>query len=321
MTSPPVLQIRDVHKRYGDTEVLAGVSFSVASGEVVGLLGPNGAGKTTLIRMMLDLIRPDQGEVLVLGQAPSPALKSRIGYLPEERGLYPKQRVERILSYLVSLAGVDRKTALHRARQWLIRVDLRGYAHKRVRELSKGMQQKVQMGAALLHEPELLVLDEPFTGLDPVNRRLVSDVIAEARSRGAAVVVSSHLIDQVEQLCDSVVLIRRGRVLLSGSVQEVKERHAGGEIRLQASAGWRDDPALASLVASVTREERGFDQVTLAEGSSADALLKALVAGGHRVDHFSRSLPSLEEVFVRCVVEADEAADRDTVRAEFEGEA
>ena len=235
---PAILAVHGVEKRYGEARVLKGVSLQVTPGRVLGLLGPNGAGKTSLIRMVLDLTRPDGGSLEVLGQPPSSGLKDRIGYLPEERGLYPKQRVIDVLTYLVGLSGLSRDEARRRAQGWLERVGLAEEARKKVRTLSKGMQQKVQVGAAILHDPELVILDEPFTGLDPMNRRLIGEVVRELVAKGAGVIVSTHQLDQAQQLCDDVVLIRRGQVILSGTVAEVRERFAGRGVELGTEAPW-----------------------------------------------------------------------------------
>jgi ABC-2 type transport system ATP-binding protein len=311
----PVLVVEDVEKTYGAAKALCGVSFTIGPGEVLGLLGPNGAGKTSLIRMLLDLTRPDAGRVEVLGQPPSSRMRERIGYLPEERGLYPKQRVVDVLSYLVSLSGLSAAEARARSEGWLDRVGLSPWRKRRIRELSKGMQQKVQLGAAVLHEPDLVILDEPFTGLDPVNRRLVSDVVREMRDRGAGVIISTHLMDQVEQLCDSVVLLRQGHLLLEGPVLEVRRRHAAATVTVGAEAGWQTHPAIAPLLQAV--QPRGeLLEVTLAQDAEPGSFLTALVEAGISVEHFSRTLPSLDDVFVLAV--AKDHGDPEAARREIE---
>ncbi len=303
-TTAPSLLVEGVVKVYGNTVALRNVSLQVSGGEILGLLGPNGAGKTSLIRMLLDLTRPDQGRISVFGEPPSTRAREHIGYLPEERGLYPKQRVADVLTYLGSLAGLSPAEARARAHSWLDRAGLSAWSRRRVRELSKGMQQKVQLGAAILHDPALVVLDEPFTGLDPVNRRLVSDVVEEMSSRGAAVIVSTHLMDQVERLCDRVVLLREGALLLQGPVAEVRQSFAGSSVTLSCTPGWESRPNLRDLVVEV-RSRGTMQEVALAPNVDAQHLLKKLVTEGFEVDHFSRSLPSLDDVFVLAVAARD----------------
>ncbi len=299
-TARPVLVVEDVAKSYGPAWALRRVSFRVGEGEVLGLLGPNGAGKTSLIRMLLDLTRPDSGRIAVLGEEPSSRTRERMGYLPEERGLYPKQKVIDVLSYLVSLAGLPALEARRRSHDWLQRVGLGEWERRRVRELSKGMQQKVQLGAAILHDPALVILDEPFSGLDPINRRIVADVVRELRDKGAAVIVSTHMISEVEHLCDRVVLLRKGHLLLQGPTYEVRQRFAEASVSLSATDGWQVHPAVAPLILDCkTKGDKA--EITLVEGVDTQALLAALLKSGIRVDHFSKNIPSLDDVFVLAV--------------------
>lgn len=225
-----VLAYDRVVKTYGRHVALAEVGFTVEKGEVFGLLGPNGAGKTSLIRLALDIVRPDSGGVRVFGEAPTAGTLDRVSYLPEERGLYRKQRVIDVLVYLGELKGLSRPEARSRAADWLRRIGLPEVASLRVEALSKGMSQKVQIAAALLTDPELAILDEPFSGLDPMNARLVDDVIADRRDRGLTTVLSSHQMDRVESLCDRIVVLHRGRIVLEGPVASIRADHAeGGE--------------------------------------------------------------------------------------------
>lgn len=221
-----VLAYDRVVKTYGPNVALDGVGFAVEKGEIFGLLGPNGAGKTSLIRLALDIIRPDSGTVRVFDRAPTAGTLDRVSYMPEERGLYRKQRVLDVLVYLGELKGLTRSDARGRAHDWLRRIGLPEVADRRVESLSKGMSQKIQIAAALLTDPELAILDEPFSGLDPVNARLVDEVIAERRARGLTTVLSSHQMDRVEALCDRIVLLHRGRVLLEGPVATLRAAHA-----------------------------------------------------------------------------------------------
>ncbi len=292
----PVLEVREVAKSFGAKRAVDGVSLTVEKGEVFGLLGPNGAGKTSLIRMIMDITRPDSGEVRVFGSPVTGERKHRIGYLPEERGLYPKQRVVDVLAYLGRLKGLSAHVAAVRADRWLDRVGLLETRKKRIRELSKGMQQKVQIAAVLLHEPELVIMDEPFSGLDPVNRALVIEIMKEITSKGATLVLSTHLMDQVEALCARVFLIHRGRNVLEGSVREIKERFADNAVILDTD---RD----LSVHPDVERVEtrNGVAKVWLKPGQGPEPFLASLLSSGARVRRFERALPSLDEIFVKVV--------------------
>jgi len=215
-----------VVKRYGERVALASVSFDVGSGEVFGLLGPNGAGKTSLIRLALDIVRPDEGSVTVLDGPPRPSALDDFGYLPEERGLYKKQRVSDVLVYLGRIKGMSKRAAKEATVRWLERIGLSHVAESRVESLSKGMSQKVQLAAALLNDPTLAILDEPFSGLDPVNARLVVDVLEDRRRRGKTTVLATHQMDRAESLCDRIALLDRGQLVALGTVDEVRQDHA-----------------------------------------------------------------------------------------------
>ena len=222
----PQLVIENVVKAYDTKLAVDQVSFEVNGGEVFGLLGPNGAGKSTLIRMVMDILRPDSGRILVNGRPSLDADHDKVGYLPEERGLYRKQKVIDVLDYFGRLKGMNGRDVRAKAQAALDRVDLGEWAKKRVDALSKGMQQKVQIVGTLLHEPEVVILDEPFAGLDPVNARMVKDIILALKREGRLVVLSTHQMDQAEELCDRIVMIDRGRRVLYGTLREIKKRYA-----------------------------------------------------------------------------------------------
>ncbi|MFN3134875.1 MAG: ABC transporter ATP-binding protein, partial [Candidatus Kryptonium sp.] len=205
----------------------------VKRGEILGLLGPNGAGKTTTIRMILDIIKPDQGTIKFDGKEIDDEIKSKIGYLPEERGLYRKTKVMETILYFAELKGLDRKAAFERAKYWLKRFDLAGRANSRIEELSKGNQQKVQIIISILHEPELVILDEPFAGLDPVNQELLKNILLELKEKNKAIIFSTHQMDQAEKLCDSICLINKGKLVLSGSLSEVKSKFGRNSIHIE----------------------------------------------------------------------------------------
>jgi ABC-2 type transport system ATP-binding protein len=301
------VEVRAVTKRYGDFVAVESLSFEVPRGVIYGVLGPNGAGKTTTLRMLNDILGPDEGKILLLGRLPPGREAARhIGYLPEERGLYPKMRVRDMLGFLAELRGLRRGEAGTRADAWLERLDLAGWADKRVQDLSKGMQQKVQFAGALIHEPELLILDEPWSGLDPLNADLLREVVLEQRSAGRTVLFSTHLMEQAEKICDAVCIIARGRKVLDGPLDQLKREAAAERLVAIAFAGEEDlaaaDSVLsdAALVASV--ERRGAEvEAELVEPAGARALLERLVAAGAEIRRFERVEPTLHDIFVSRV--------------------
>jgi len=292
----PALDVRGVSKAYDQKIAVDSASLSVEPGEIFGLLGPNGAGKSSLIRMIMDIIRPDSGEILLWGRPVSPALKERVGYLPEERGLYQRQRVGDVLQFLGELKGLSGAVAARRTESYLDRVGLLEVRRKYMRQLSKGMQQKVQIAAVLLSEPELLILDEPFEGLDPVNRVLVTDLMKDRAAKGTAIVLSSHRMDQVEALCRKVFLIHRGKEVLSGEVRAIRERYADAAVRVEC-----DRDVAARPEVERTEPSQGAVRAWLKPGATPEALLQGLLASGATMRLFERALPSLDEIFVRVV--------------------
>jgi ABC-2 type transport system ATP-binding protein len=239
----------------------------------------------------MDIIRPDAGSIEVLGKAVSPATQDLLGYLPEDRGLYQKQRVFDVLVFLGEIKGLARHVARARAERYLDRVGLLQTRGQKMGELSKGMQQRVQIAAVLQHEPQLVVMDEPFSGLDPVNRQVVLDLFEETRKRGAAIILSTHIMEQVEQLCSRVLMIHQGRAVLYGTVKEIKERHAAGSIRVECNRDLATNADVAKIVG---------DQVFLKDGVTPEAFLAGLLKDGAAVTRFERALPSLNDVFVKA---------------------
>ncbi len=294
------LVIEGVHKRYGDTPALSGIDLEVGAGEVLGLLGPNGAGKSTLIRIVMDIIRADSGRVLLDNRPIGWQVLDGVGYLPEERGLYKKQTVLEVLVYFGMLKGLSRREAAARSRRWLTRLELAHTANWRVERLSKGMSQKVQLASALLCEPELCILDEPFSGLDPVSLRLVRELIRERRAAGRTTILSTHQMNEVEGLCDRVALIHNGRLLVYGTVDEVRRLHSQPEFRVVTPDAL---PELDGVARS--RQDDASWLLRLEDGRAPDQLLAALVGGGTRVESFEPVVASMEEIFVRVVAEAD----------------
>lgn len=302
--SEPAVVVDHLSKSFGDIRAVEDVSFEVMPGEVFGLLGPNGAGKTTAIRMMLDIFKPDSGRVEVLGSSPDRVSKARIGYLPEERGLYKDIALEQVLVFLATLKGLSDGEAKRRLVPWLERMDLHEYRRKKVQELSKGMQQKAQVIATLLHEPDLIVVDEPFAGLDPVNTRLIKDVIQEQVRAGRAVIMSTHQMYQVEALCDRIVLIDHGRTVLYGPVDEIRRDFAANAVFLEGEGDFSGLPQ----VLDARREDGGW-HLSLAAGADPQEVLRALAARqGVRLDRFERAEPSLDDIFINVVTGGDARA-------------
>ena len=295
-----MLELADLARRYGDVVALDGISFSVGPGQMFGFVGPNGAGKTTTMRIVLGVLEPDRGEVRFRGRPVDFATRARFGYMPEERGLYPKMRVRAQLVYLARLHGIDAAEAARAADRWIERLGLTERADDRVEELSLGNQQRVQLAAAMVHDPELLVLDEPFSGLDPVGVDVLSGVLADYAATGVPVVFSSHQLELVERLCEAVAIIKDGRLVASGSVEGLRERGAGGRrVRVAVSAegdGWLTRVPGAEVV---DRGPRGT-LVALDDGAGPDAVLDAARAAGS-VTHFSLERPTLTDLFREAV--------------------
>jgi ABC-2 type transport system ATP-binding protein len=293
------VEVNHLAKRFGDIQAVADVSFGVEPGEVFGLLGPNGAGKTTTIRMMMDIFKPDAGDVSVFGGKLDLAKKRRIGYLPEERGLYKDQKLESTLVYLASLKGMDERDARSQLTGWLERFDLVDYRYKKVQELSKGMQQKAQIIVTLLHNPDLIVIDEPFSGLDPVNTRLVKQILDEQREQGKAIIMSTHQMYQVEALCHRIVLIDKGRTVLYGLVNDIKRNFAGNAIVVQGQGNFDQIPGVLE-----TRRQNSTWHLALEIGTDPQAVFRALAArDGVKVERFELAEPSLDDIFVNVVSE------------------
>jgi len=294
-----VLAYDNIVKSYGSTVALRGVSFDVEGGEIFGLLGPNGAGKSTLIRILMDIIRPDSGEVTVFGEPRRRDHLDRMGYLPEERGLYTKLSVTDVMVYFGTLKGLSRTEARRRAADWLQRVDLPHVASWKIDRLSKGMSQKVQIASVLLSDPELCVLDEPTTGLDPVNVRLVQTLLHERRRNGRTTILSTHQMNQVEALCDRIALINQGRLMEYGRVDEVRRRHSKHEVRVHTRGPLPKVPAVSTAIPEGERDWR----LLLDNGVAPAEVLTSLVQAGAVIDRFEPMLAPMEDIFLRVVQE------------------
>ena len=303
------IEIDNASKRYAEHVAVRDLSLRIPRGAVYGLLGPNGAGKTTTIRMILNIIAPDSGSIRILGRpASDPSLTDHIGYLPEERGLYRKMQVRRVLRFLAELKGMKRDAADRRIDEWLERLDLKtaekDWGLSKIDELSRGMQQKVQFIGTLLHDPDLVILDEPFSGLDPINAQALKDTIVELRQRGKTIIFSTHLMDNAERMCDSVCIIARGEKVLDGPIADIKTGHGARNIAL----GLNGEPGTAvaavlndkSLVERVDDSNRYFE-IELAREADPQALLQRIVATGASINRFEIVHPSLHQIFLERV--------------------
>ncbi len=300
----PVIRVEGVTKRFAGHTAVRSLSIEVPKGGIFGLLGPNGAGKTTTIRMMMNIIVPDEGRVTLFGQqASGRALSQRIGFLPEERGLYKKMKVQDQLMFLGEIKGLKRAEARVRATRWLERLGISDWAQRKVEDLSKGMQQKVQFIGTLLHDPEVVILDEPFSGLDPVNSQVMKDVVVELAREGRTVLFSTHIMEQAERMCDHIVIIARGQKVVDGPLKEVKRSFGDRHVALAFHSG-RD------LAAGVLRDRTlisrvddygGWAEAELAAGAEGDRLLRALVDAGVGLTRFELMEPSLQSIFIAKV--------------------
>lgn len=302
MSAEPAVELVAATKRFGDRVAVDGVDLAVPRGAIYGFLGPNGSGKTTTLRMILRILLPDEGTVRVLGRAAGRAADDRLGYLPEERGLYRKMRVRDVLEFHAALKGM--RSSRPAVERWLGRLGLADWADQRVEALSKGMAQKVQFIAAVVHGPELLILDEPYTGLDPVNQDVLSEATLELRRAGATVIVSTHDMGIAERVCDDVVMLHRGRKVLDGPLADVRREAGPDTVRLRLEEDGADLAGLPGVTA-VAGSGR-VRELRLREGADPQAVLAAL-AGRVRVTHFEVARPSLHDLFVRIVAEAGDA--------------
>lgn len=306
---PEALELSHITKRYDGHVALDDLSLTVPSGTVYGLLGPNGAGKTTTIRMVLNVIEPDSGTIRLFGESTSArGVIDRVGYLPEERGLYKKMQVRRVLRFLAELKGMSVREADRQIDAWLDRFNLRtaerDWGNAKVDELSRGMQQKVQFIGTLLHDPQLVILDEPFSGLDPINADALKETILELRQRGRTVIFSTHLMDSAQQLCNAVCIIARGRKVLDGNVAAVRATHGGRGLALGfavvPSAAVLDVLRDRTLVARIDHSNRAAE-VELARAADPQVLLRRLLDAGARIERYELRHPSLHQIFLDTV--------------------
>jgi len=292
------VSLRNLVKTFGQHRAVDGVSLEIPRGHIYGLIGPNGAGKTTTIRMILDIIRPDSGEVVVLGTPAGDQVKDRVGYLPEERGLYRKTKVLEMLGYQGSLRGASPAAARKEASEWLDRLDLADWKGRKVEDLSKGMQQKVQFIGAVLGKPELLILDEPFSGLDPVNQNAFKDLMLELNRNGATIIFSTHQMDTAEKLCKEIALINKGKIVLNGSLSQIKSRFGKNSVMVEFDG---DGSFLQGLPGVARVDDYGqYREVRLQDGADPQALLRAAVERV-TVRRFEIMEPTLHNIFIEQV--------------------
>jgi len=292
------VEVSHVAKSFGNNQAVKDVSFEVHPGEIFGLLGPNGAGKTTTIRMMLDIFKPDKGEISILGGEITEEKKNRIGYMPEERGMYQDIPLERCLLYFGRLKGLDTQEINNRLEEWLKRFDLAAHRKKKVKELSKGMQQKAQIIATLLHDPELIIIDEPFTALDPVNTQMIKDLLITERDRGKTILMSTHQMHQVEEMCDRILLVNKGRDVLYGKLSEIRKQYASHAVVVRSL---QEIPQMPGII---DRElSNGSILLRLDDTTTPQEVLASLVGNGIRLEQFEIAAPDLDEIFIQVVAE------------------
>ncbi|MFP5262455.1 MAG: ABC transporter ATP-binding protein [Blastocatellia bacterium] len=293
-----IIELKGVTKRFDEFIAVRDLSFEVRRGTIFGLLGPNGAGKTTSIRMIVNITAPDEGEVLVMGRRVSPELQQRIGYLPEERGLYKKMTVNDQLIFFAALKGIDSREAARRVDDWLARLDLSEWKGKKPPDLSKGMQQKVQFIVTAIHDPDVLILDEPFSGLDPVSVNTLKEVILDLKKQGKTIIFSTHQMEQVEQMCDDICLINHATKVLGGGLKEVKGRFGRNTVILDYEG---PDSFLTADLVKRHNQFPNYSEILLQDGADAQEVLKRALAAGARVNRFELVEPSLNEIFIESV--------------------
>jgi ABC-2 type transport system ATP-binding protein len=294
----PIVELQHVRKAYDTKLAVADLSFRIEPGSMFGLLGPNGSGKTSSIRMMIGITVPDSGTVSLFGQPFQRSLLHRVGYLPEERGLYKKMKVMDQLIFFGQLRGLTAEVASKRAHAWCEKLGILQSINKKTEELSKGMQQKIQFISTLLHEPELIIMDEPFSGLDPVNATLLQDTLVDLRKQGRTILFSTHRMDQVEKLCDNICLIHNSRLVLSGSMREIKSRYPVNHVLMNftGSDAFLQHPSIAAA-----KNYSGHAEITLHNGADAQSLLAAAVQSGACITRFELMEPTLEDIFIEVV--------------------
>ena len=299
-----ILSLRNVVKRYANHTAVDGVSLEVPKGKIFGMLGPNGAGKTSLIRMITSITRADSGEIIMDGEPLNENHPTVIGYMPEERGLYKKMKVGDQLTYLARLKGLNQRQAREKIDFWLDKFDIKDWWDKKVGELSKGMQQKVQFIATVVHEPKLIILDEPFSGLDPINTNLIKDEIHQMHKNGTSVIFSTHRMEQVEQICEEIALIHQGRIILQGDVSEIKNANKENKFEISFDGNFPSDLLKDSF--DIIKDTSSTLIIQAKEGHDSNELLRSLLDRGIHINLYREILPTLNEIFIKKVGESNE---------------
>ena len=294
-----ILEVKHLKKYYATQKAVDDISFSLAPGSIFGLLGPNGAGKTTLIRMITGILFPDEGEISFQGRPFDPVNDIlTIGYMPEERGLYKKMKIGEQALYLARLKGLSKQEAMEKVKQWFVRFDMQSWWNKKVEDLSKGMSQKLQFVTTVLHTPKLIILDEPFSGLDPVNANLIKDEIFNLAKNGASIIFSTHRMEQVEEICDHIILVNKGAKILDGTVKQVKQQFKENLFRINVEA--LPETVIANSFDVFRRDEQGL-VVKIKEGHAPNEVLQHFLGAGYNITAFQEVLPSLNEIFIKLV--------------------
>ncbi len=296
--------VKNINKSYGDVRAVQELSFNIGEGKIYGILGPNGAGKTTTIRMLLNIIPPDSGEILIDNKPFEEKMKEKIGYLPEERGLYRKLKVKDTLCFFGELKGMKPKQALKSAKEWVEKVELSEWFERKIEELSKGMQQKIQFISSIIHNPDIIVFDEPFSGLDPLNTEILLDIMLEMRKKGSTILFSTHILEHAEKLVDSITLIKKGRNVLTGSLEEIKNKYSANLFRIELE---EDNVKLKEF--PYIKEINSFGkeyEIEIEDDIDGAKFLKDIVENGIRIDKFEKIRPSLKNIYLKVMKEEEQ---------------
>jgi len=293
----PVVSAKEITKSFGTIKAVNGITFDLNQGEILGLLGPNGAGKTTTIRMILDIFKPDKGSLTVFGGAMDEPKKNMVGYLPEERGLYQDITLEKCLHYLASIKGLPDEVIEDRLTEYIARFELKEYRKKKVKELSKGMQQKAQLISTFIHQPKLVIVDEPFSSLDPINTQMVKELLREEKSKGTAIMMSTHQMNQAEELCDRLLLIDKGKIVLEGRLDHIRKQFAKPEVLVKSNSPIPDG---INGIESI-RQENNHQRIFLKKDAAPKRILAELVRLGVELEQFEIAAPTLDEIFISVV--------------------